>query len=1016
MTDLPIGLRTAIETGRCVLFVGSGVGHNACDADGRAGPTGAELASDLARYFNIDHATNDLAQVAQIVQLRKGRTELESHLSKRLSALEPDPTLQWLFSLTWRAIFTTNYDRLIERSYEFLPSPTQQPVSIAASADVIRVDPRVEVPIYHLHGSLFRQGEPFVLITQQDYARFREHRRMMFELLKYEMATSPILYIGYSGRDPNWRMVTAEMKEEFAPSSPPEAYRLDPNANPIETEILQAERVTTLRMDLDRFATLVQANIGDLRVEPHRMSDLGATVPPDLRDAFDRTPPAVIRLLTSWEYLNQAELSGAPNIHEFLEGDPPNWAAISSNTHFTRDVEEPVLEHLLDFATTEAPGVRSLVLLGSAGGGITTTLKSLAIKLVQEQAGTVYYLRDAHNALEGDVEFATRLAEGSIFFFVDNAADTAGAVPLIVRRLRETGQSAMFVFGERTNEWRTRKLRISPREHLLEPLSDAEVLRLLACLERHGRLGNLEPLEEQLRIAAVAVHSEKELLVAMKEATSGKAFSAIIEDEYRSLPSEGAQALYAVVSGFHRLRLHVRADLLVRLLRTTTTDLYGQLSAETEGVVRFDEIDPGRGTDGARTRHHSIADIVWHRAMGTSERRNFMLTALNSLNLNYGIDAKAFDSLVRNDDAVDSIDEYQAKVDFFERACRKDPRSPYVRQHYARMLRREGHAEAALAQIREGLELDRDLKVLHHTRGLVLSDLAATLDSEDIARRRLAQSEEEFKYVLNRDQRDDYGYYGLAELYFKWAQRVQSAEEATEYTRRAEETISTGLKLVKQRESLWVLSADIAGWLKDSPARLAALRNAVEESPSGSLGRYLLGREYYRRGEAPQAADVLRPLVEEDPSEFRALVVYVLALRHLGRPYDECCAVLRLGEVQGVRDPRYVATYGGMLFMNGQYTDAQSVFAQADRQNFAINEADRVEYIPGDASGEPVRFKGEIATVVDGYSFVRAPGYPDFFMHGSKHRHVIVRSGMRLEFTPAFSARGSKAIDPEFEQ
>lgn len=60
-------------------------------------------------------ATPPILLVSQIVEIRTGRTELETYIKKRLCNLEPDETLGWIGTIPWRAIFTTNYDGAIEK-------------------------------------------------------------------------------------------------------------------------------------------------------------------------------------------------------------------------------------------------------------------------------------------------------------------------------------------------------------------------------------------------------------------------------------------------------------------------------------------------------------------------------------------------------------------------------------------------------------------------------------------------------------------------------------------------------------------------------------------------------------------------------------------------------------------------------------------------------------------------------------------------------------------------------------
>ena len=89
---------------------------------------------------------------------------------------------------------------------------------------------------------------------------------MVWERLKYDSATSTILYIGYSGRDPNWQLIIDEVACEFLPSKPPISYRIDPFADPIDVEIhREARRVETLVVSLPEFHAVAQQEIGDYR-------------------------------------------------------------------------------------------------------------------------------------------------------------------------------------------------------------------------------------------------------------------------------------------------------------------------------------------------------------------------------------------------------------------------------------------------------------------------------------------------------------------------------------------------------------------------------------------------------------------------------------------------------------------------------------------------------------------------------------------------------------------------------
>ena len=330
------------------------------------------------------------------------------------------------------------------------------------------------------------------------------------------------------------------------------------------------------------------------------------------------------------------------------------------------------------------------------------------------------------------------------------------------------------------------------------------------------------------------------------------------------------------------------------------------------------------------------------------------------------------------------------------------------------MLSREGRDDLGLGQIDEGLRMNSSLRVLHHTRGVILSHLTTTIESPEVARRRLVQAEEAFRRCLSFYDRDDYAYQGLAELYLNWAKRAKEASESAEYISKAEGVISEGLRLVRVRDGLWIVSSKIRDWLGDQPSCFRALEQAVKSTPGSIIARYLLGRAYRRARSPEKAGMVLEPLVKDHPDEFRACVEYAMALLELGEPYSKAIPALRLSTTYGLTDPRFVATLGGLLFMNEEFTEAKRVFDESIKQEFPADEASRIQFRPRQR-GNPkarVRLRGKVVAVKTGYAFVQPPEFPAFLCPGSMYGGVSVSEGINIGFEPAFSARGALAEHP----
>ncbi len=257
---VPLGLRRALESGNCVLFVGAGLREHVLDETGKPAPDGQELARRLADHFGIDAGGEyDLAVVSEIVEIRVGRSELETFIKSQLSELRPDSLVQWLTTIRWKAIFTTNYDNVLETAYDLNPSPPLKAVSFGCTPELFGIDPQFEIPLYHLHGRFSGSDKPTIVVTQRDYVTFRKPRRILFELLKKEFATSTLLCVGYCDRDPNWKLLLDEMRQDFHPSPLPPSYRLALGTQPLNAEILRSQGVETIDASFEQFVAAASA-------------------------------------------------------------------------------------------------------------------------------------------------------------------------------------------------------------------------------------------------------------------------------------------------------------------------------------------------------------------------------------------------------------------------------------------------------------------------------------------------------------------------------------------------------------------------------------------------------------------------------------------------------------------------------------------------------------------------------------------------------------------------------------
>ena len=228
--------------GRVVPFLGAGA--NLCDrpprsrwAVGRRLPSGAELASYLARKSRYPKGPKpDLLRVSQYVDAVLGEKALYDYLRTAFNADYPPNAVHRLLvdvaaQLRRRGrpgllILTTNYDYALERAFEEANEPYQvlwYDAKRGSGHFMHRANGKVSpirkpnetltedrALILKLHGAVDRT-DPTVdsyVITEDDYIDYEERIPVN---LRARMADSHFLFLGYSLRDWNLRMILSRI-------------------------------------------------------------------------------------------------------------------------------------------------------------------------------------------------------------------------------------------------------------------------------------------------------------------------------------------------------------------------------------------------------------------------------------------------------------------------------------------------------------------------------------------------------------------------------------------------------------------------------------------------------------------------------------------------------------------------------------------------------------------------------------------------------------------------------------
>lgn len=279
-TEYVGALRASIPDGNLLVFLGSGLSYGAArngrrgffdldngsipdpayggDDDGKPMPTWPQLIGrmrsklraraeeseqdSLTRFFQTESALDCAEVFRRTVGDQNYRAFLQEQFDdSRYQRCVPSPSHHQILKLKLPRLFTTNYDRLLERTYienqlDFTVSPTEADFRQTFSTKTTN-------HIVKLHGTIDKPDT--VVLTRTDYSRARAERRTMFEALRSEMRSSTFLYLGFSLTDPNFNLLLDDVRDTLGMNAPV-SYAVQSDRDPVKDRYLGALGINSI--------------------------------------------------------------------------------------------------------------------------------------------------------------------------------------------------------------------------------------------------------------------------------------------------------------------------------------------------------------------------------------------------------------------------------------------------------------------------------------------------------------------------------------------------------------------------------------------------------------------------------------------------------------------------------------------------------------------------------------------------------------------------------------------------
>ena len=197
-------IRNYLSYGNASVMVGAGFSRNA-DMDETVSMKDWNSLAKIffQKLYSRTPTGEDLAfktpmRLASLVETSFGRTELDKMIYESLpdERISPGEIHKAFLNLNWKDVFTTNYDRLLEKA----AIDTERHYNIVTNKETLiyTQSPR----IIKLHGS-FPDIHPFIM-TEEDYRIYPSKYPEFVNSVRQALIENVFCLIGFSGDDPNF--------------------------------------------------------------------------------------------------------------------------------------------------------------------------------------------------------------------------------------------------------------------------------------------------------------------------------------------------------------------------------------------------------------------------------------------------------------------------------------------------------------------------------------------------------------------------------------------------------------------------------------------------------------------------------------------------------------------------------------------------------------------------------------------------------------------------------------------
>jgi len=1041
--DIPPAILRAIAEGNGILFLGAGASYDALQESKPSRITADIVKETLSNKF-LGGAFKDksLMTVADLARNEDSLLNVQSTVREIFSRLEPNTFHLTVPQFRWKAIISTNYDLVVERTYKQTASRLQQLAPIAKNGPELQeaLSRQNTVPYLKLHGCIDNYTDTTVpiVLDSLEYSKFSSGRENLVTALKEWAVNYPIIFCGYSLSDENIKQILFDIGDSSQVR--PQYLYVSPGLTEIENRYWSGRRIAPysgtykeLLEDLDKKIPIATRTLGSF------FSKNELTISKWIPSHTE--PSAALLQYLSEELIHvlpEAPASSKSDPQDFYSGLDVSFSPIYASLDVRRKIVDQLLNDVvLDTVKSTLP--KFFVVLGYAGCGKSVLARRLAIESASLiDTPLVVYLPEGSVLRPNLLIELQKLVQSRLYIFIDDLFDLTDSLPDFLNTLRINSVPITVLACARSNEFSILGPKYAgkvSKEFEVGDLESQEVDSLLEKLSSHKLLGPLATYNESERALFIEKFYGRQLLVALHEITRGSSFEDIVIDEFEKITSRQAQQIYLDVCTLHQCRVGVRAGLVSRLNGLDISSLKTILENPLAKVIRYSYDNRYRDFV-FRSRHEEISRMVFNLAIPSAEQRADQLRRiLSKMDLDYSSDKRAFFELVKGRKLAEDFESKGLANSIFEAAEASNPPASYILHQRAilELSHKNGSLDVANDLLRRAeIEVRKEGftdSSIQHTRANLLRKRANStkmiVEKERFRAEARAILKPQLKRRGNLYPENLYGLLLLDEIRDDFEHKFDGHVKTTDSLATADPTVrlinelNTLLdKSLQQRPAdgpMTLLKVEFLRALGKSPHAIGLLELYCEKNTASSSIIRVLAETLIEVERIDDAIKVLRPAVIATPGDRTLNLSLAKALirqdefgnseailTHLHRSFTE-------GDSN--YEARFLSSRCNMLY--GDLSLGKAEFKALQQHYIENREKPRALVLLADGSDR--KYVGRISTKQHGFGFISSNDlrFDIFFSKKSTNTDnwdYLVK-GCNVSFSLGFTFRGPIALD-----